>query len=42
MKAAVELGKLSLPIDKEFQIGDAPEAVEYMRANKNFEILLLL
>tara|TARA_B110000196_G_scaffold124582_1_gene108074 strand:- start:19566 stop:20546 length:981 start_codon:yes stop_codon:yes gene_type:complete len=39
---AVELGKLSLPIDKEFQIGDAPEAVEYMRANKHFGKIIIL
>ena len=34
--AAVEEGALSLPIDREFALDDAPEAVEYMKANKHF------
>tara|TARA_R110002126_G_scaffold4815_10_gene24937 strand:- start:4481 stop:5455 length:975 start_codon:yes stop_codon:yes gene_type:complete len=33
---AVEAGKLSLPIDREFAFEDAAEAVEYMKANRHF------
>ena len=33
---AVEAGKLSLPIDREFAFEDAAEAVKYMKANRHF------
>ena len=38
----VEAGKLSLPIDREFAFADAPEAVEYMRANRHFGKIVLV
>jgi NADPH2:quinone reductase len=38
----VEAGKLGLPIDREFAFADAPEAVEYMRANRHFGKIVLV
>lgn len=38
---AVTSGKLRLPIDKVFPLGDAKAAQEYMRANKHFGKILL-
>ena len=39
--AAVEAGDLSLPIDSEYALDDAAEAVEYMKANKHFGKIVL-
>jgi len=39
--SAVEAGKLSLPIDREFSLDDAAEAVEYMKANRHFGKIIL-
>jgi NADPH2:quinone reductase len=39
---AVEAGDLSLPIDREFALEDAAEAVEYMKANKHFGKIVML
>lgn len=38
---AVEDGKLTLPIDSEYALADAPEAVAHMRANKHFGKVVL-
>jgi len=38
---AVEAGKLSLPIDSEYALDDAVEAVNYMKANKHFGKIIL-
>ncbi|MGB0630609.1 MAG: quinone oxidoreductase family protein, partial [Alphaproteobacteria bacterium] len=38
---AVEAGELSLPIDSEYALDDAAEAVEYMKANKHFGKIVL-
>ena len=37
----VEAGKLALPVDSEFSLDDAPEAVEHMRANSHFGKIIL-
>lgn len=37
----VTAGELSLPIDKEFALNDAAEAVEYMKANQHFGKIVL-
>jgi NADPH:quinone reductase len=37
----VEAGKLSLPIDSEYSLDDAPEAVEHMRTNNHFGKIIL-
>ena len=34
---AIEAGEISLPIDREFALEDAAEALDYMAANKHFE-----
>ncbi len=39
--AAVEEGKLALPIDSEYALADAPEAVAHMRANQHFGKVVL-
>jgi NADPH2:quinone reductase len=39
--AKVEAGALSLPIDREFPLADAPAAVEYMKANRHFGKIVL-
>lgn len=38
---AVEAGDLSLPIDSEYALDDAAEAVDYMKANKHFGKIVL-
>ena len=38
---AVEDGKLTLPIDSEYALADAPEAVAHMRANQHFGKVVL-
>ena len=38
---AVEDGKLALPIDSEYALADAPEAVAHMRANQHFGKVVL-
>jgi NADPH2:quinone reductase len=37
----VEAGELALPVDSEFSLDDAPEAVEHMRANSHFGKIIL-
>jgi NADPH2:quinone reductase len=37
----VEAGKLTLPIDSEYSLDDAPQAVEHMRANQHFGKIIL-
>ena len=39
--AAVEAGDLSLPIDSEYALDDAAEAVAYMKANRHFGKIVL-
>jgi len=39
---AVQAGKLHLPIDREFSLDQAAEAVEYMKANRHFGKIILL
>ena len=38
---AVERGELRLPIDREFSLDQAAEAVEYMKANRHFGKIVL-
>jgi NADPH2:quinone reductase len=38
---AVEAGELSLPVDSEYALDDAAEAVDYMKANKHFGKIIL-
>ena len=38
---AVEAGTLSLPIDREFPLEEAAQAVEYMKANRHFGKIVL-
>lgn len=39
--AAIEAGRMSLPIDREFPIDESPEALEHMSANRHFGNIVL-
>ena len=39
--AAIEAGRLALPIDREFPLDEAPAALEHMRANRHFGKIVL-
>ena len=41
LQGKVEAGDLALPVDREFEIYDVAEAVDYMKANRHFGKIVL-